>query len=352
MRTIITTVGTSLLNNAKRDLGTDQLDHAAIANYHRRTEPERASAETNSLSRLLLSDDRIVFLHSQTPEGEQCARALHNHYQAQGHHTELHNVPDLLYSESRFKMRGLRSLVATMIELVHKERKADHDVVINATGGFKAEIAYATLVGLLLDVPVYYIHEAFREIIEMPPTPINWDFALIAEHEDFFDWIHADLRLKPEVDQRLRSLPDDVHLLLTEDNGSTMLSPTGEAFYDAYHYKVETAPLTKLYLHESAKQTLAAAQPHVQALWKQELKKLANSILRKSSSERVRNGDCFVFPRGNRDPRIFYYEHAEAVYVCELTRHSDQSYERLLQRDIWRETYQRQHSTPYNPNVS
>jgi len=72
-------------------------------------------------------------------------------------------------------MRGLRSLVATLISLIRKERAGGREVLVNATGGFKAEIAYATLVGLLFDVPVYYIHEAFQDIIEMPPTPIGWD---------------------------------------------------------------------------------------------------------------------------------------------------------------------------------
>lgn len=52
-------------------------------------------------------------------------------------------------------MRGLRSLVATLIDQIRQEKKQVREVLINATGGFNAEIAYATLVGLLFDVPVY-----------------------------------------------------------------------------------------------------------------------------------------------------------------------------------------------------
>src|SRR5207302_378624 len=113
--------------------------------------------------------------------------ALCRHYQ--DHHAILCEVPDLNYTESRFKLRGLRSLVATLIDLIRRQRKEGREVHINATGGFKAEIAYATLVGLLFDVRVYYIHEAFHDIIEMPPTPISWDYSLLADHEDFFQWI-------------------------------------------------------------------------------------------------------------------------------------------------------------------
>jgi len=179
MRTFLTTVGTSLLGNARRSL--DPAQPAAVAdqqlsNYLSHADPTKASAETNSLSRLLHEGDRVVFLHSQTDEGRQCAEALQRHFDGQRDYTAtLVGVPDLTYAESRFKMRGLRSLVATLISLIRKERASGREVLVNATGGFKAEIAYATLVGLLFDVPVYYIHEAFQDIIEMPPTPIGWD---------------------------------------------------------------------------------------------------------------------------------------------------------------------------------
>ena len=47
---------------------------------------------------------------------------------------------------------------------------------INATGGYKAQIAIAVLLGQALGVPVYYKHELFSEIIAFPPMPIALDF--------------------------------------------------------------------------------------------------------------------------------------------------------------------------------
>jgi CRISPR-associated protein (Cas_APE2256) len=131
----------------------------------------------------------------------RAALALRHFYLSQGYSAESVVIPHLTYTENRFKMRGLRSLVATLIDLIHRERQQGREVSINATGGFKAEIAYATLVGLLFDVPVYYIHEAFRDIIEMPPTPIGWDYTLLADYEEFFTWVHADLRPTAEVQE-------------------------------------------------------------------------------------------------------------------------------------------------------
>lgn len=344
MRTIITTVGTSLLGNAERAGKKDDLQ-----TYLRFTEPEKASAETNSLSRLLQEDDRIVFLHSQTEEGKRAAEALATFYKNNGYLAELREVADLQYRESRFKMRGLRSLVATLVEVILKERDAGREVLINATGGFKAEIAYATLVGLLFDVPVYYIHEAFKEIIELPPTPISWDFSLIDTYADFFDWISADMRLTTEVDLRLRSLPDEIRLLLVEEEEYTMLSPTGEAFYEAYRARVEAERPTPVYLHQRAIRALDSAEPSVRQVLRERLKSLRVPEMRKQNSHSVHGSDCLVYPSGHVAQRILYYlDERGNVRVCEVFwEHSD--YENALAEGVYRAHYPSEQFEEWHP---
>jgi putative CRISPR-associated protein (TIGR02619 family) len=341
MRTILTTVGTSLLSNAKRDLKVDQLKEQQLANYIRRANAEKASAETNSLSRLLQPGDRIVLLHSQTEESKQCAETLTRYYKGQGYEAYLREVKDLTYAEKRFKMRGLRSLVATLVELIRFEKRQGREVVVNATGGFKAEIAYATLVGLLFDVPVYYIHEAFHDIIEMPPTPVSWDYSLLAEHEEFFEWISADLRQTVEADAWLRNLPGEIRLLLVEEEGFTLLSPAGEAFYEAYLDRVEQAKFVPILLSGAAWHTYNNSEPSIRRLFDRALKKLRLKELRASNADRVNNCDCLVFPKGHRDERLFFYEGEDGgIRVYELARHSDESYERLIERGVRRKDYQ------------
>ncbi|MCS6950468.1 MAG: putative CRISPR-associated protein [Armatimonadota bacterium] len=344
MRTIIATVGTSLLNNAERAGKRDDLQ-----TYLRFTKPEKASAETNSLSRLLHEGDRIVFLHSQTEEGKRAAEALATFYKNNGHPAELREVTDLQYHESRFKMRGLRALVSVLVEIIRKERSAGREVLLNATGGFKAEIAYATLVGLLFDVPVYYIHEVFQEIIELPPTPISWDFSLIDTYAEFFHWINADLRQTAEVDRRLCLLPDEIRLLLVEEEGYTLLSPTGEAFYEAYLAHVEAAPPTPLYLHQRAVRALESAEPSVQQTLHQRLKRLRVPEMRKQNSHSVHGSDCLVYPSGNVAERILYYvDERGEVRVCEIFwNHSD--YEKALAEGVYRAHYPREQFAQWYP---
>jgi putative CRISPR-associated protein (TIGR02619 family) len=336
MRTVLTTVGTSLVTNARKALGLNMeeaITEAQVANYLRRADPEKASAETNSLSRLLHEDDEIVFLCSQTEEGKKCAEALRRFYDSRGHRAQVREVRDLNYTERRFKMRGLRSLVATLVGLIREERKRGRKVLVNATGGFKAEIAYATLVGLLFDVPVYYIHEAFREIIEMPPTPISWDYSLLADHEEFFEWLFDQERPTREVDARLRDCPRELRLLLSEVEGSTMLSPAGEAFYEAYLDRLQTAQSVPILLSSSAQKAYEAAEPSVREVFDRALRKLRLRDLRVAGSERLSQSDCLVYPKGHRDERLFYFEgKGGRIYVCELARHSDKTYERLRER--------------------
>lgn len=344
MRTIIATVGTSLLTNAERaGKGND------LQTYLRFTEPEKASAETNSLSRLLQEGDRIVFLHSQTEEGKRAADALATFYRNNGHPAELREVADLQYRESRFKMRGLRALVATLIETIRNERKQDREVLINATGGFKAEIAYATLVGLLFDVPVYYIHEVFREIIELPPTPISWDYSLMDTYSDFFEWISADLRSAGDVDRRLRPLPDEIKLLLAEEGGFTMLSPTGEAFYEAYKAWVEAERPTPLFLHQRARRALDSAEPSVRQVLRERLKRLRNPELRRQNSHSAHQSDCLVYPSGHVAERVLYYlDEKGNVRVCEVFW-SHKDYEDALNEGVHQKNYPREEFEEWYP---
>lgn len=344
VRTILVTVGTSLLGNARRDLSMEQPGVQQLASYLRHTEAVKASAETNSLSRLLQDADRVVCLCSQTNEGRQCAEALARHYHNHGYDARVIEVPDLTYTESRFKMRGLQSLVATLIDQIHGEKAQGRQVLINATGGFKAEIAYATLVGLLFDVSVYYIHEAFHDIIAMPPTPISWDYSLLADYEEFFEWLSADFRSTLAVEQRLREVPGEIRLLLAEEDEFTLLSPTGEAFYAAYRDRLTQAEQIPILLSDQAWTTYRGASPDTQRLFERTLQKLLLRELRISGADRVRNCDCLVFPKGGREERLFFFEADDSsVRVCELARHSDQSYERLIKSGVQRHDYHNFH---------
>lgn len=340
MQTILTTVGTSLLGNAGRALGRSPLTDHDLASYLAGEDPAKASAEMNVLHRLGQPGDRLVFLHSHTEEGRRCAEALRRHYGGLGYRTDLEEIADLSYAEGRFKQRGLRALVAALAGWIERERRQGTAVAINATGGFKAESAYATLVGLLFDVPVYYIHELFNDLIEMPAVPVSWDLSLFAEWEEFFTWIDDQPRTSAELDERWPALPSQARVLLTDEpDGGVYLSPAGEALMRAYQFTLALAAGVPVRLSPAARRTYDQADAATRARWQRTLAKLRSADLRRSMSDRVGTCDCLVFPKGRRDERVFWFEQDETVYVAELARHSDTSYERLIERGVNRRAY-------------
>ena len=356
MRTIISTVGKSLWGNFCRTQKKDQPTEQELANYLRHEDEKKASAETNALSRLIKQDDRLVFLHSATDEGRKCARILAGYYENKGFTALEEEITDLDYQESKFKMKGLRFLVEKLISLIKQERNNRREVLINATGGFKAEIAYATMLGLLMKVPVYYIHEVFNDIIEMPPSPIDWDYSFIADFEDFFSWLDADLRPTKKVEKRLNRIQNrlksrskvgrkrsirDLRMLLSEEEGYTMLSPTGRSYFQSYREFVSGASKSTLLFSEQAHKQFAKMDPDQKEKFKQVFQKLSIRKLWPSGAAQ-KKGDCLVYPQGHVDERVFFTDDNEKdrIYILELTRHSDDSYEKKLNSGgVWTENY-------------
>ena len=258
-RTIVSTVGTSLQTNATRS------GESELAGFLRMAAPVKASAETNALSRLdLQPGDRLAFVCSATPEGQGCAEALASHYEALGFASRVERVDALHYDEGAFAHAGLRNLVGKLAELVDKARRDGTTPVINATGGFKAEIAYATAVGLVMRVPIVYIHERFNDLVELPPIPIAWDHSMIANYEEFFEWVDAEPRTTIEVEGWIAGFGHESEairqMLIETPDGCTYLSPAGEAFYAAYRFDVPAVQGSRI-----PEQDASAAAPDARA---------------------------------------------------------------------------------------
>lgn len=327
MRTVINTVGTSLLKNATPPGKPAVPD---LVRFLKMTDPRKASAETHALSHIVQEGDALVFLHSETEDGTLCAQALATYYREKGHETRTVPVKDLSYREADFRLRGLRSLVGQLFACIREEEQKGREVLINATGGFKAEGAYATLVGLLCNIPVYYIHEVFQEIIPMPPLPITWDYSYIAEYEEILEFLSQDLRTRFEFKERFPKIPKEIHTLLQEEENYVFLSPTGEALFQAYRTRLEQVPRIPIYFAKRALDWYEKADATVQRNVRRTLRKLLLPETRRNGAKKLKDPRCFVYPQGHQDERVFFCEGEEGIIVCALARHSDKSYDKLL----------------------
>lgn len=181
MKTVITTVGTSILTNRDKRpwagwrFGSDLPDKNSIMDWLKQAEPRRISAEIHTWYRLGIlenaGDTQVILIHSQTRDGRFCAERLQEYAEYKKLKTQILQVNELSYTDSTTFNRGLSRLVRVLAETIRSARQQG-EVLIAATGGFKSEIAVSNLIGTLLGTPVYYIYEQFEELIKIEPIPI------------------------------------------------------------------------------------------------------------------------------------------------------------------------------------
>lgn len=244
MRLFITTVGTSLLTNRERPWSwshyqNDPLPEIADVDAWLATaDPVKASAETNTLHRRAIQDtDRISFLHSDTDEGKYCSQRLGTYYAPQCREVRQCVLDALSYRDQSFAQRGLKSLISVTLAEIRSAHEKQLTPIFCATGGFKAEIAFLNLLGALLNIEVYYIHELHREEVQLPRLPLTWNINYVMQHQEFFDWIKADMRRSEEVESWLNASPDLRSLVENVEMEAgvfyTDLSAAGELLFEA-----------------------------------------------------------------------------------------------------------------------
>ncbi|WP_395142092.1 putative CRISPR-associated protein [Armatimonas sp.] len=335
-RVVLTTVGTSLKGNAERA----KREPAALL----RDDPRAACAEANVLDRLELigGSDCVELFHSETPDGQKCAEEIAVWLTVRRIKVTLTPIPGLTYQTKDFH-RGLRSLVRLLAQRIRTTRRQNDTPVLNALGGFKSEVAYATLVGALFGIPNVYIHQGFEELLSVPPLPIGWDVARIDAFADTLEWLDAEARTEVEARSRLLALPDDLRETLTEpgDDGYRYLSPLGEACFEAYKARIEEPTGDPILLSKKAQRDYEAMEPSVRSAFDSVLRKLSKPEFRHKNSKTLEQsqGDARVYPQGRRDERLFWIEDDEGtVKVLELARH-EKGYEELYSKGVRSKNY-------------
>ncbi len=191
--TLICTVGTSLFGNIrnaeesiKKAFETKNWNQLALLLLEQENTARVCGAEINSItsicnSKLLTSRIRLIFLVSDTEDGKNTGQVLKLYYNNQRNPLKFEDVDFRVLKGLRdddvkaFKQQGLKNLVK---EISTEVRNFSPEVIaINATGGYKAQISFAGMIGQALEIPVYYLFEKFSEVIELPPQPVALDLA-------------------------------------------------------------------------------------------------------------------------------------------------------------------------------
>lgn len=220
---MICTVGRSLLSNFERADATlkDNFSHERILDELLQMDPsnKKCGAEINSINSIIKQgavDDRLhlVFLVSDTDEGNKIGMLLKDYFSSKNCQIRFEQVSIKmmkgLNGEDRyaFKQRGLKEVAKSMTELATED---PYSTIINATGGYKAQISFAVLLGQILKIKVYYMFQGFNDIIELPPLPVSFDYSLWMKNYDLLEILEKgtfDQNLVKDVDEHLKVLYD------------------------------------------------------------------------------------------------------------------------------------------------
>lgn len=241
--TLICTVGTSLMGNLRRLPPDDPIYQAwdaenikavALALLQKDPGERLCGAEINSIASICqegILDQRLclIFLVSDTKDGKKIGQLLEQYYR---HHTnpfqfeqvESSRVLTGLNDQSvaTFQQEGLKNLVREISLEVQK--RSPESIAINATGGYKAQISFAGMIGQAFEIPVYYLFERFSKVIELPPQPVSLDLNLWLNHYALFEELEQQQQLpKSEVEADLQDIP--IGAMIDE---VSLASPTGE----------------------------------------------------------------------------------------------------------------------------
>jgi len=265
--TLISTVGTSLLESNLRRLaekdfpkpdnweelyGAFQKENwKAVASKLLELSPgdRVCGAEINTVEEIFKKGMNyirsIFFLISDTPRGRQTGEVLRHYFLSRKDlkldTVECHVIEKLQDENPKvFKTHGLRNLVRTIGALVQRTGGPEF-VNIDATGGYKAQIALAVIMGQSLGIPVFYKHERFNTIIDFPPLPVAFDYSVLGENAHALSLFEKGEVLSSSdlgtIDEKLK-----VFLYEAEEKEETLyeLSPLGQIYLTGYRLRYPT----------------------------------------------------------------------------------------------------------------
>lgn len=250
-KTVVCSVGTSAAKGICRPAeldewvaqrgGPDQAS-AEIYSHFKDAEPsgdtlrDRLSAEIHSLVRIGVDQcSRVVLLASATDDGHACALAVKRYLEERWDHLQVNvsPVPGLQVTDPiLFKRKGAVEYCKACLDAVRSYGR--ENVVLNPTGGYKALVPYAVLVGMLKRVPCRYIFEQSSVLLDLPPLPVEFQRGLFEAHRAVFDRIEQTTSIKREEWESLIPYEDRESLaaMFEVEGDEVTLSGVGFLFLD------------------------------------------------------------------------------------------------------------------------
>lgn len=221
--TFLVTCGTSLLNNASRDINSKDISEQLrvrlnainakfnlgelarlepgsikdndIKNNHTykgselfqtlldylREKKTKASAEVNTIELvkkymvLTNKDIKIYLYRSDTGTGTLTTKVIEEYLRGDGFDVEDIEVKGFATAKTLEQFQeGMVDLLTKIVRIVKSKKEVNNKVYVLATAGFKPESTAAVIAALLADADgVYYVYEGNRELVSIPAIPLS-----------------------------------------------------------------------------------------------------------------------------------------------------------------------------------
>ncbi|MCL5056300.1 MAG: hypothetical protein M1169_10220 [Firmicutes bacterium] len=264
MRKVITPVGTSLFENykkgnAKNDLGDFDQHYIGIKdrpnkdweNCKREIEriqdpllkwarsSENSSAEIKSILKIKekVEDELNVYLlASDTITSCVAAEVIKDRFASDKDSiTPFFNCKNDVISclqvndAESFQRKGMINLINRIYQIANEYLE---NVIINITGGFKAAIPFLTIFAQINQIPLYYIFESGKMLIEIPQIPINIDWRIFEDvkNKEFF----SELERKKILEKNYNDLDPGIRSLIEQADSYIGFNPLGLALWKRF----------------------------------------------------------------------------------------------------------------------
>lgn len=238
---MIATVGTSLIGGLLRN----QIDwnlppEQIVKRMNELDDNSRISAEVSSILSMFeqgMMDElpHLFLLASDTEEGEKICQILKMCFADKFAAVHVCKIRHLNGANAEFFMEeGLRNLVKVILQIVISSHSRESEYVINATGGYKAQISFAGLIGQAMRIPVYYQFEGFSHVLKLPEMPVAFDYKIWLKNFPLFKELAECETVSPGVlEQHGIEDSDELNGLIEKANGQIRLSTAGLLFHGA-----------------------------------------------------------------------------------------------------------------------
>jgi len=323
---IITTVGTSLFNNARLstadfDANDDSdettlsgqgplqqtiRDHERILKQYLETHPKNGCAEIASIDKIDPAGQAQVFLLcTETLASYICGRVIQA-YLANRAITQVIKGLQVKHLD-RFKSEGIPNLLSAMEKIAQNGNYWD-DVVLNITGGYKALIPIVSMVGQIRQLPTFYMFKGEEdqnyELIEFPKMPIGYQNDLLGQYKSEFSLFGHTGNEVVDSASLEHNFTSDCAGFLDSSDGMTALNPIGKVLWWNYQQDYFSFNTTNEIYNDIQR------QKNIKRIL---INKFRDSALVASKTEI--KGDHLVFDDGNNNNRIYYFIDNKILYI-------------------------------------